>query len=202
MYALRMASLVIAATTTALIAGFFYAYSASVNRGLARLDDADYVAAMQAINDTVRNPVFALSFFGALLTLPLAAALHARDRSSRSAWLAAAAILYVVGGFGVTFALNVPLNDELARLDLRSAAAAQVSSARASYEDSWNAWNSVRTVASTLALMCIVGAALASPGSDPAPWRARSDGNQRRVSRLLRRARRASGRRTLKALSD
>lgn len=159
---LRSISVVAAATTTALIAGFFYAYSASVVRGLGELGDAEYVAAMQAINDTVRNPVFALSFFGALLILPLAAALHAPGGSARSRWLIAAAALYVVGGFGVTFAFNVPLNDQLAALDLASASPAQIADARADYEGTWNAWNAVRTIASTLAVAFVAVAALAS----------------------------------------
>ena len=163
----RRISIVAAATTAALIAGFFYAYSASVNRGLGRLDDGAYVAAMQAINDTVRNPVFALSFFGALLVLPSAALLHAPRRSPRAVLLGAAAALYLVGGFGVTFAFNVPLNDELALLDLASASGAEVADARADYEQTWNAWNAVRTVASTLALMCVAGAALASDRRPP-----------------------------------
>ena len=164
MQGLRRISIVAAATTAALVAGFFYAYSASVNRGLGRLDDAGYVAAMQAINATVRNPVFALSFFGALLLLPLAAALHAQRRSPRARWLLAATLLYVIGGFGVTFAFNVPLNEELARLDLASASPAELAAAREAYEDAWNAWNAVRTVASTLAVVCVIAAALASEG--------------------------------------
>jgi uncharacterized membrane protein len=120
---------------------------------------------MQSINDTVRNPVFALSFFGALLALPVAAALHARVHPARARWLTAAAILYVVGGFGVTFAFNVPLNDELAALDLASASPAEVAGARSDYEDAWNAWNAVRTVASTLALICVAAAALSRSGA-------------------------------------
>ena len=70
----RIAAIIAAATTSALAAGFFYAYTASVSRGLGRLADAQYVAAMQSINDTVRNPIFAVSFFGALVALPLAMA--------------------------------------------------------------------------------------------------------------------------------
>lgn len=159
----RKLSIVAAAVTAGLIAGFFYAYTASVTRGLGRLDNAGYVAAMQAINNTVRNPIFALSFFGALIALPAAALLHARDRSPRFWWLAAAAGLYVIGGFGVTFAFNVRLNDQLAALDLQQASARALAAAREDYEGAWNTWNAVRTVACTMAMGCIAGAALASP---------------------------------------
>lgn len=72
---------------------------------------------MQAINETVRNGVFAFSFFGAVLSLIFALALHsARPRSRRFVLLALAAVLYIGGGFMVTFLVNVPMNEELARV--------------------------------------------------------------------------------------
>ena len=169
MEAVRKLTVVAAATTAALIAGFFYAYPSSVGRGLGRLRDPEYVAAMQAINATVRNPVFALSFFGTLLVLPLAAALHAPRRSPRSRWLLAAVAVYVVGGFGVTFAFNIPLNEQLAAVRLAVASPAEIASARAGYEDSWNAWSVVRTLASTLSLVCVAAAALAPDGRRVTP---------------------------------
>jgi hypothetical protein len=58
-----------ATLTTGLIAGVFYAYAVSVNLGLAAQPDAAHVAAMQAINERIQNPVFFLSFFGAVLSL-------------------------------------------------------------------------------------------------------------------------------------
>lgn len=173
---LRPASLVIAAVTTALIAGFFFAYAVSVARGLALLPDAEYVAAMQAINDTARTPLFALAFFGALVALPVAAAAGGTVRAARGRWLLAAAALYAVGGFGVTFAANVPLNDELALLDLAGAPAGALAAARADYEDAWNAWNAVRTIASTVAVACVALAAL----SPPTPRRAARRAGSRR----------------------
>jgi len=83
--------------------------------------------------------------------------------------LTAAAMLYLAGGVGVTFAFNVPLNQDLAGLDLATAAPAQLAEARQDYEGTWNAWNTARTVASTAALVCIVAAALS-----PATPRSRS----------------------------
>ena len=73
----RPLALVAATLTTGLIGGFFYAYACSVSLGLALLSDERYVVAMQAINATVRNGMFAFSFFGAVLSLLLALALHA-----------------------------------------------------------------------------------------------------------------------------
>ena len=156
----RALALVFATLTTGLIAGFFYAYACSVTRGLALLPDDRYVAAMQAINATVRNGMFAVSFFGAVLTLLVALAVHApRPRSRRFLLVALACLLYVGGGFMLTLLVNVPMNEELARV-AADAAPETLARARAGYEGSWNFWNGVRAVFSSLAFVALVGACL------------------------------------------
>src|SRR5918999_6543890 len=111
----RPLALSLATLTTGLISGFFYAYACSVTLGFRLLPDDQYVEAMQAINATVRNGVFAFSFFGAVLFLVLALVVHApRPRSRRFLLIALAAVLYIGDGFMVTFLVNVPMNEELA----------------------------------------------------------------------------------------
>ena len=65
--AARAVSLLLATLTTDLVAGLFYAYSVSVNLGLAAQPDASYVSTMNAINERIQNPLFFASFFGAIL---------------------------------------------------------------------------------------------------------------------------------------
>src|SRR4028119_1129236 len=111
----RPLTLTLATITTGLIAGFFYAYACSVTFGLALLPDEQYVEAMQAINATVRNGLFAFSFFGAGLSLLLALAVHApRPRSRRFLLVALAAVLYIGGGVVVTFLVSVPMKEGVA----------------------------------------------------------------------------------------
>jgi uncharacterized membrane protein len=119
---------------------------------------------MQAINATVRNGVFAFSFFGAVLFLVLALVVHApRLRSRRFLLMALATVLYIGGGFMVTFLVNVPMNEELALVsDTSPAVLAQV---RADYQGPWNFWNSARTVFSSLAFLALIGACLSRPGT-------------------------------------
>jgi uncharacterized membrane protein len=155
----RLLTLTLAVLTTGLISGFFYAYACSVTLGLALLPDEQYVEAMQAINATVRNGVFAFSFFGAALSLLLALAVHApRPRSRRFVLIALAAVLYIGGGFIVTFLVNVPMNEDLARVG--DAAPAVLAQVRAEYEGSWNFWNGVRTLFSSLAFVTLIVACL------------------------------------------
>jgi len=157
----RLLTLTLATLTTGLISGFFYAYACSVTLGLALLPDGQYVEAMQAINATVRNGLFAFSFFGAVLSLLLALAVHApRPRSRRFLLVALAAVLYIGGGFMLTFLINVPMNEELARVSVGELGPAALERARERYEGPWNFWNGVRTVFSTLAFLALIGACL------------------------------------------
>jgi uncharacterized membrane protein len=162
----RSLSAALALIATGLLAGFFYAYSSSVNLGLGDVDDRGYVAAMQAINDSIPNGVSVLSFVGAPLMLIVATALHASSRSPRLAPLLLAGGLVIGGGLLVTFLANVPLNDDLAAVN-PDAGQEVLARARADYEDPWNTWNAVRTVACTAALACLAWA-LCLPAERPA----------------------------------
>lgn len=161
----REMALVGAMLTTGLISGFFYAYSCSVSRGLALLSDAGYIEAMQQINATVRNGLFALSFFGAVVMLALAVVLHAgQPASPRFLLIALACVLYVGGGFLLTLTVSVPMNEELARVSLDAPTEA-LARAREVYEDPWNFWNGVRAIFSTLALAALAVACLFHPAN-------------------------------------
>jgi uncharacterized membrane protein len=61
--------LVLTGILTALVTGLYFGYSVSVNWGLHRLNNSEYVKAMQSINAAVQNPIFFISFFGPLLLL-------------------------------------------------------------------------------------------------------------------------------------
>jgi uncharacterized membrane protein len=165
--AVRALTLAGATLTTSLIAGVFYAYAVSVNLGLAAQPDAVYVAAMQAINERIQNPVFFLSFFGAVLFLLAALGAHSpRPRSGRFWLVALASALYIGGGFLLTVFVNVPLNEQLAGV-AADASAVELARARAGYEGVWNFWNGVRTVFSSLAFLALVGACLLKEDRGP-----------------------------------
>jgi uncharacterized membrane protein len=158
--AVRTLTLGLATLATGLVAGVFYAYAISVNLGLAVQPDASYVATMQAINARIQNPLFFAGFFGAVLFLLATLAAHIpRPRSGRFWLVALACALYIVGCFLLTVFVNVPLNEELARV-AANASPDELSGARAAYEDSWNFWNGVRTVFSSMAFLALIGACL------------------------------------------
>lgn len=156
MILLRRALLILATLATALIAGFFYAYSVSVMPGLNAADPLAAINAMQAINAVVRTVEFALSFFGALV-LPFLSLLLARRREVVLP-LIAATMLYAIGGFAVTMAFNVPLNQSLAAVALNPFAAAQTWRA---YVEPWLFWNHIRMAASMAAFVAMLAAVVA-----------------------------------------
>ena len=146
-----------------LSAGFFFAYEASVIRGLAEVDDLTYVHTFQAINATIRNPMFGIVFFGSLPALVLARLLHrGTARSPKRLLLTIAPVLYLVG-MGITFTGNVVLNDELA--DVEPSTAAIAATARADFEDDWNRLDGYRSIAF---LGAFAAAAAALPLADRA----------------------------------
>ena len=138
-----------------LVAGVFFAFSSFVMPALRRLPAAQGVAAMQSINRLAPTPVFMTALFGtALAALGVAgwAAFGSADRPT--GLLVAAGALYVIGTIGVTMGGNVPLNNELERLDAERADAASWST----WVSRWTAWNHVRTVAALAAAGLFIAA--------------------------------------------
>jgi uncharacterized membrane protein len=156
----RALTLALATLTTGLIAGVFYAYSVSVNLGLAAQPDASYVATMNVITERIENPLFFANFLGAVVFLLAALGLYFRRPCSGRFWLVAlACVLYIGGGFLLTMVVNVPMSYQLAAVD-PDAPARVLAEARDAYEGPWNLWNGVRAVFTTLAFVALVGASL------------------------------------------
>jgi uncharacterized membrane protein len=97
-----------------LLAGVFFAFSAFVMSGLRRLPDSAGAAAMRSINVTAQRPPLMIALFGvsALCVVMIIRAIGTWPRPG-AAWLLAGAVLTVIGAFGVTAAINVPLNNHL-----------------------------------------------------------------------------------------
>lgn len=148
--------LLLTALATALITGLLYSYSVSVNPGLAKMNDAGYLTAMQHINKAILNPLFFLSFFGTLLLLPLSCYLNYQPSSVKFYLLLGAAVVYTVGMIGVTIFGNIPLNNMLEKYDVANASPAQLTAMRSAFETKWNMFHTIRTVASFISLVLVL----------------------------------------------
>lgn len=133
----------VAAVGSGVTGGIFYAFSTFVMPALARIPPEQGVAAMRQINVTVINPMFMLAFMGtALVCLILAGGALFWWGGLSGKLILAASLIYLVGCLAVTMALNVPLNDALARAD-----AAELLKLWPRYLRDWTLWNHVRTAA-------------------------------------------------------
>ena len=144
----------VAALGCGVVAGVFFAFSAFVMGALARLPARQGIAAMQAINVVVLNPLFLGTFFGtALLSLVLDIVVLMDWSAPWSGYLVAGSLLYFVGTFLVTLLFNVPLNNKLAAVRPDSAEGKTVWT---HYLRVWTAWNHVRTVAPLAAMAAFI----------------------------------------------
>ncbi|MDQ0638924.1 putative membrane protein [Pedobacter sp. W3I1] len=153
--------LLLTTVSTALIGGLFYAYSCSVIPGLARLSDTSFLQAMQSINRAILNPLFFISFMGALVLLPLSVWFF-RDQAMVFYLLLAATLLYFGGVFLVTIIGNVPLNNLLDGADLDKLNATDLTALRDKFEPSWNLFHRIRTIVSFICIVLVAYAAILS----------------------------------------
>lgn len=152
MEVLQSVVLVAATVAVGLMAGVFFGYSVAVMPGLGRTDDRTFVGAFQQIDRAIVNPVFLLTFVGGLLLTGLAAGLQIGDAGLP--WTLAALGLYLVG-FVLTMRVNVPLNDAIKAAGDPDRIA-DLAGVRTRFNEArWRRANLVRTVLTTLALICL-----------------------------------------------
>ena len=145
-------SIFTAVVGSSVLGGIFFSWSNLVMPALARIPPPAGIAAMNATNEVVQNPLFFLFFLGVpLLALVLAAGAVMQLRRPGSPALIAGAVLLVAGMFAVTMGANVPMNDTLAAMAPDSAEAADYWQI---VVDRWTFWNHVRTIASLAAAVC------------------------------------------------
>ena len=150
-------SLALSLLHTGAIFGFFYAWMCSTLWGLDAIEPAVAIRAMVAMNESVRNAVFAPAFWGTPLVLFTTAAVAWRFHRRAAALLLGASALYVLGAMGPTFVVNVPMNQALAAQGIPHDPVA-ARALWAAYSGPWQVWNAVRTVV-TAAVLLLTGAA-------------------------------------------
>lgn len=137
-----------------LLAGVYFTFSAFAMTAFARTGAPAGVAAMTSINRVILRSLFMPLFVGSSLSslaLAIVGAMHWGQPGGYAA-LAGGAI-YFTGMFVVTMLFNVPRNAALDASDPQTEAGRAL---WARYLKEWTAWNHVRTLASTTALILFV----------------------------------------------
>ncbi|MFD4935973.1 DUF1772 domain-containing protein [Streptomyces virginiae] len=157
----RLAATLITLSTVlvGLMAGLFFAFDVSVMPGLAAGDEQTYVTAMRAFNKAIDgNPLFGSVFLLALVAAAASAVVEYRGgRRATALWVGAAAVAYLVV-LVITFAVNIPLNNELA--DAGAVEQMKDFSIVERFKSTWVTTNILRTLLCTVALTALARATL------------------------------------------
>ncbi|MEZ5285809.1 MAG: anthrone oxygenase family protein [Vicinamibacterales bacterium] len=137
-----------AAVGSAVVAGLLFAFSTAVMPALRQRPPAEGMQTMQAVNRVILNPVFLGTFMGTAVACGVLVVWSALAPGPGAPWRIAGAVTYLIGVFGITAALNVPLNNRLESLD---AGAPDAQRFWAEYLVRWTRWNHVRTCAGIVA---------------------------------------------------
>ncbi|HEU5029402.1 MAG TPA: anthrone oxygenase family protein [Spirillospora sp.] len=141
------------------MAGTFFGFSTGVMPGLNGSKPASAIDAMQTINQRIQNPLFV----GMFMLLPVFAAvagvlLMTMDQKAAGILFLAAAGVYVLGALFPSFAVNIPMNNDLdgVHIPKHAADAARIWQ---DYSGRWTAWNTVRAVFSWISLLAMAAGA-------------------------------------------
>jgi len=132
----------------ALTSGLLFSFTIAISPGLKHLSDLEYLKTMKSINKEILNLFFLFCFFSPLLLYPLTIYIQQNDGFNR--WLLVAGFLTHCIVIGITASVNVPLNNQLEKLDLLETNGKQLEAFRAIFENRWTYWNNVRTVSSVI----------------------------------------------------
>jgi uncharacterized membrane protein len=157
------AVLILAVFLCSLVAGFLFAFAVVVMPGIRNLDDGSFIRAFQVIDRVIQNnqPLFVIVWAGSALALIAATALGVWTLSGLNRlFMVIAALIYLFCVQLPTMTINIPLNNELQRLDLGTTDETTRKRARDGFEPRWNRWNVFRTacagVASVLLLLLLL----------------------------------------------
>jgi uncharacterized membrane protein len=129
---------------SAIMLGLFFSFSVFMLQSFNKIAPAQAIAAMQSINANIGQPLFGVAFGGtALVAVGLGgwSIAHLDERHAVYALIGCA--LFLLGTIVVTVGFNIPLNNDLDKLDPNSATAASDWKA---FVESWLPWNHLRTL--------------------------------------------------------
>lgn len=150
--------LIITTLLVAITSGILYGYACSVNPGLGKLRDVEYLKAMQEINRAIINPWFMICFMGPIIFYPVSAFLIFRQEGIGQLFIfvALSGVIYFIGVFLVTGAGNVPLNETLDHIQVATLSQEQAKVSRNAFEIPWNTLHLIRTIASVASLVLLL----------------------------------------------
>lgn len=147
--------LLLAGVLSALLAGFYLAFSLAIMPSLARLPDRVLVTTMQTVNRVIVRPEFVLLFLGAP-GFAVAALVLALVAGAPVLAVGVGALLQIAS-IVTTVAVNIPLNTALDRADPDdTAGAGDIVRVREAFERPWVRAHLVRTACTTVGAVVLL----------------------------------------------
>lgn len=150
----QTAALVVATIMTGLTAGLLFAFARSVMPGLGATDDRIFVAAFQAMDRAIINPLFLVVFVGSPLVTALTVLLNLGVDQRSVLWWAVAALVLSMTTLAITRVVHLPLNAVIQAAG-NPDQISDLAAVRQRFESRWVRWNIIRAVTSTAALGCL-----------------------------------------------
>ena len=143
--------------STGLMAGIFFTWSNAVKPGIGKLNDIEYLKALQSMNRVILNIPFKIVFFISIISVALVPVLNFDLYPNSIFWIFIfILVIYWVGAFGVTLFGNIPINEKLDKINLKSVSSQKIKLLRESIESNWNNLNLIRTISSFIAFLLLV----------------------------------------------
>jgi uncharacterized membrane protein len=136
-----------------LLGGLFFAFSTFIMKALGRIAHVAGIAGMNSINEVILRSLFMPLFWGttAASAVLVVSAVVAWEEAGAKAMLIGG-LVYLLGMFVCTVAIEVPLNNQLKA----GAASDRALSTWERYLVRWTRWNHVRTVSCTLSCVLFI----------------------------------------------
>jgi len=142
-----------------LVSGFLLAFTVVIMPGIGSLDDKEFIRAFQVIDRVIQNrqPIFMLLWIGSVIFLMISAGLSiAKLNQTGLIFMIMATLFYLIGVQLPTGTINIPLNNNLQRLDINTINKNEQKAARKNFESRWVRWNLIRTVFSIFTSLLLI----------------------------------------------
>jgi uncharacterized membrane protein len=153
------AVLMVAAFLCSLVAGLLFAFAAVVMPGFRTLDDGSFIRAFQVVDRVIQNnqPLFLFVWVGSVLAVVAAMVLGLWTVTGIDRLLVViAALVYLLGVQAPTITINIPLNNQLQKLDVATMTGTARQDARETFEARWNRWNAIRTACASVVSVLLI----------------------------------------------
>ena len=151
--------LLFASLTTLLVTGLLFTFALLVMPGLGQLDDRSFLRGFQEIDRIIQrsHPVFVVVWLGSILGLIVVTmASFTQLEGWAQVLLIAATVIYILGVQLPTVQGNLPLNNKLQKLELKTMSEADLAQARKAFEPAWNRLNLFRSIFSLIVATLLI----------------------------------------------